>query len=112
MIYSFDTSLLFEDTNEGKGKPTFRQSKEWATDFRAYFYNFFTPYVRPDLAAPEAMEYLCTTSKKVVQPFKFEETEEGWPLLPKGNDVSHTRRQEIFRMWFKELYGAFSPVLT
>ena len=100
--------MLFEDTKEGQGKPTFRQSKEWATDFRQYFYRFFTPYIRPDLAAPEAMEYLRTTSKKVVQPFDFEATDEGWPLLPIGTNVSHTRRQEILRMWFKEIYGACS----
>ncbi|KAI1783484.1 hypothetical protein LXA43DRAFT_1067601 [Ganoderma leucocontextum] len=104
---TFDTSLLLEDTAERKGKPTFRQSKEWATDFRRYFYQFFTPYIRPDLASPDAMEYLRTTSKRVVEPFDFEEDDSGWPLLPVGTGVPHQRRQEILRLWFKDLYGIF-----
>ena len=109
---SFDTSLLFEDTKEGKGKPTFHRNKDWATDFRRWFYEYFTPYVRPNLASPDAMEYLRTKSKKVVEPFDFDTTEEGWPLLPKGDDVSHTRRQEILRQWFRELYGAFQKTIA
>nr|VWO97769.1 Zn(2)-C6 fungal-type domain-containing protein [Ganoderma boninense] len=109
---TFDTSLLFEDTDEWRGKPTFRSSKDWATDFRRYFYEFFTGYIRPDLASPDAMEYLRTTSKKVVEPFDFERTDEGWPLLPVAASSNTARRQEILRLWMRELYGASARVTS